>query len=106
MFDRDAMLNILLKADWQHTKERKQHHIPQNNKAENAKRKDHTCHPLDEAMAVVDPSCKLEGQQFIGPCTVTQVHDNGTVQLSQATHGGAVSRTWNICQLRPCWART
>ena len=31
--------------------------------------------------------------------------DNGAVQLCHATNGGAVSRTWNICKLRPCWAR-
>ena len=102
VFNRDAMLNILFEADWQCIKEQKQHGIPQNNKAENAKRKDHTCHLGDEAMTEADPSRKLQGQRFTGPCAVTQVHDNCTVQLSQATNGGAVLRTWNICKLRPC----
>ena len=76
--------------------------ILQNNKAENAKRKDNTHHLGDEAMAEADPSRKLKGQRFTGPCAVTQVHDNGTVQLSQATARGAVLQTWNIRKLRPC----
>ena len=34
--------------------------------------------------------------------TVTQVYDNGTVQLSKATNGGAVLQTWNIRNIKPC----
>ena len=102
VFNHDAMLNISFEADWQYIKERKQHCIPQNNKAENAKRKDHTYHPGDEVMVEADPSRKLEGQRFTGPHAVTQACDNGAVRLSQATNGGAVLRTWNIHKLRPC----
>ena len=102
VFTRDDMLNILFEADWQCIKERKQHCVLQNNKAKNAKRKAHTCHPGDEAMVEADPSRKLEGQRFPGPHTVTQVYDNGTAQLSQATTRGAVLQTWNIRKLRSC----
>ena len=42
-------------------------------------------------MVEADPSCEMTGQWFVRPLTVTQVHDNGTVQLSEATDGGAVS---------------
>jgi hypothetical protein len=43
-----------------------------------------------------DPHRKLSGARFSGPYTVTQVYDNGTVQLSKATNGGAVLTTWNL----------
>ena len=104
MFGRDAFLNISFEADWQYIKERKQHRIVQNNKAENAKRRDHTYSPGDKVMVENDPSRKLEGARWIGPYTVSAVYDNGTLQLSKAapTRGGAVSQRWNICQVKPC----
>jgi len=40
VFGRDAMLNATFQADWQFIRERKQRLIIQNNKRENAKRKD------------------------------------------------------------------
>ena len=102
VFGRDALLNISFEADWQYIKERKQHRILQNNKRENAKRRDHTYSPGDEVMVRSDPSRKLEGVRFNGPYTVTQVYDNGTVQLSKATNSGAVLQTWNIRNVKPC----
>ena len=102
VFGRDALLNISFVADWQYIKERKQHRILQNNKAENAKRREHTYHPGDEVMVKADPHRKLEGERFEGPYTVAQVFDNGTVQLSRATTGGAVLQTWNIRNVKPC----
>ena len=104
VFGRDAFLNISFEADWQYIKERKQHWIVQNNKAKNAKRRDHTYNPGDKVVVKNDPSCKLEGARWLGPCTVTAVYDNGTLQLSKAapTRGGAVSQRWNIRQVKPC----
>ena len=102
VFGRDALLNVSFEADWQYIKERKQHRILQNNKKENAKRNDHTYHPGDEVMVREDPHRKLEGARFSGPYTVTQVNDNGTVQLSKATRRGAVLQTWNIRNVKPC----
>ena len=101
VFGRDALLNISFVADWQYIKERKQHLILQNNKRENRARKDHTYQVGDQVMIQQDPNRKLEGARFKGPYTVTQVYDNGTVQLTQAGNGGAVSQRWNIRQLRP-----
>ena len=103
MFNRDALLNISFEADWQYIKDLKQHHILQNNKAENAKRRDHTYSPGDEVMIKDDPSRKLEGNRFIGPFTVNQVFDNGTVQLAKAdkNRSNAVYSPWNIRQLKP-----
>ena len=93
MLGRDALLNVSFEADWQYIKERKQHRILQNNKKENAKRRDHTYHPRDEVMVQEDPNRKLEGAQFSGPYMVTQVYDIGTVQLSKATRRGTVLGT-------------
>ena len=90
-FGRDALLNISFEADWQCIKKRKQHRIIQNNKAENATRREHTYNPGDQVMVKADPSRKLEGERWIGPCTVTQVfEDNGTLQLTRnaPTRGG------------------
>ena len=103
-FGRDALLNISFEADWQCIKARKQHRIIQNNKAENAKRREHTYHPGDEVMIKTDPSRKLEGERWTGPYTVSVVYDNGTLQLSKAAPagGGAVSQVWNIRQVKPC----
>jgi hypothetical protein len=55
-------------------------------------------------MVKLDPNRKLSGARFEGPYTVTQVYDNGTVQLSKATNGGAVLTTWNIRNIVPCEA--
>ena len=78
----------------------------QNNKAENAARREHTHDPGDQAMVKADPSRKLEGERCIGPHTgVTQVFENnGTSQLTRnaPTRGGAFSEHWNIRQVKPC----
>jgi hypothetical protein len=76
--------------------------ILQNNKRENAKRISHIYNVGDRVMVKEDPHCKLEGAPFSGPYTVNQVYDNGTVQLSKATNGGAVLTTWNIRNVKPC----
>ena len=102
MFGRDALLNVSFEADWQYIRERKQHRIIQNNKRENATRVDYTYTVGQEVMVKADPSRKLEGVRFNGPYTVTQVNDNGTLQLSKAANGGAVLQTWNIRNVKPC----
>jgi hypothetical protein len=102
VFSRDALLNVSFQADWDYIKEQKQHHILQNNKKENAKRIPHTYTVGDQVMVKEDPHRKLSGARFSGPYTVTQVYDNGTVQLSKATNGGAVLTTWNIRNVKPC----
>ena len=67
VFDCNATFNILFKVDWQHSKERNQHRIVQNNKAENSEQTPHAHHPGDEAMVEADPSNKMTGQRFVGP---------------------------------------
>jgi NADH:ubiquinone oxidoreductase subunit len=102
VFGRDALLNVSFQADWDYIKERKQHCILQNNKKENAKRIPHTYNVVNQVMVKEDPHRKLSGARFSGPCTITQVNNNGTVQLSKATNGGAVLRMLNIHNVKPC----
>jgi hypothetical protein len=102
VFGRDALLNISFEADWQYIRDRKQHRILQNNERENAARRPHIYRINDRVMIREDPNRKLQGARFTGPYTVTKLFDNGTVQLSKATHGGAVLQTWNIRNITPC----
>lgn len=102
VFGRDAMLNVSFEADWQYIKERKQKRILQNNKRENSRRVDHQYQVGDQVMINEDPNRKHGSQQYSGPYTVTSIYDNGTVKLSKAADGGAVSQTWNIRNLYPC----
>ena len=103
VFGRDAILNVRFQADWQCTKERKQRLIQQNNQRENAKRPPHTHSAGDRVMVRQDPNRKHGSDQCKGPCTVTQVNDNGTAKLTKtAANGGAVSQTWNIRNVTPC----
>lgn len=102
VFGRDALLNISFEADWQYIKERKQHRILQNNKRENKTRLEHTYNVGDQVMVREDPHRKFGGPHKSGPYTVSQVFDNGTVQLNKATTGGAVYSTWNIRNIIPC----
>jgi hypothetical protein len=74
----------------------------QNNQRENAKCSLNTYNVGDQVMVKEDPHHKCEGAQFSGPYTVNQVYDNGTVQLSKTTNGGAVLTTWNIRNVKPC----
>ena len=105
VFGRDAILNVSFQADWNYIKERKQRLILQNNKRENATRKDHVYTVGDHVMISQDTNRKHGSDPYKGPYTVTQINDNGTVQLTKAaTNGGAVSQTWNIRNIYPCLA--
>ena len=91
-------------ANWQYIKERKQKLIHQNNRQENAKRIPHNYAVGDLVMIKENPNRKHGSPQYSGPLTVTAVYDNGTVQLSKATNGGAVYQTWNVGNIHPCMA--
>ena len=64
VFNRDAILNTLFKADWQCIKEQKQRLIVQNNRRENAKRIEHTHNVGDKVMIHQDPTANMGP-----PCT-------------------------------------
>ena len=102
VFGRDAHLNVRFEADWQLIKARKQARIVQNNKRENKFRLQHEYAVGDRVMIKQNPNRKHGEPQNKGPYTVSQINDNGTVQLRKdAANGGAVFQTWNIRNLIP-----
>ena len=105
VFGRDAMLNVNFEANWQYIKERKQHLIRQNNKRENASRKEHVYQVGDKVLVKQDPSRKHGSERYKGPYEVSRVNDNGTLLLSLVTtNGGVVQETWNVRVVTPCKA--
>ena len=103
VFGRDALLNVSFEADWHYIKERKQKRILQNNKRENQSRIDYTYSIGDRVMVKNDPNRKHGEDEYIGPFTIVQVNDNGTLRLRKtANHGGAVEQTWNVRNITPC----
>jgi hypothetical protein len=101
VFGRDAYLNTAFEADWQYIRDRKMRRIIQNNKAENAKRIDHEFKVGDKVMLCTGAQRKHGDNKYEGPYTLTQINDNGTVKLTKAAPGGAVTTTWNIRNLTP-----
>ncbi len=102
VFGRDAFLPVSFEADWNYIGERKQRLIVQNNKRENAKRREHTYLVNDQVLILDKPSRKHGDDMYKGPYHVTEVYDNGTVQLQQQTpSGGLIYQTWNIRNIRP-----
>ena len=103
VFGRDAILNVNFKADWEYIRLRKQHLINQNNKKENAKRKNYTYTIGQKVVLKQDPNRKHgDKDAYTEPHTITEVNDNGTVKLSRNTrNGGVVSSTWNIRNIHP-----
>ena len=104
VFGRDALLNVSFQADWDYIRQRKQKRIIQNNAAENMLRKEHTYSEGDRVMVRADPTRKHGHRQFLGPYTVHEVYDNGTLRLVKATTHGAVYQTWNIRNVDPILA--
>ncbi len=103
VFGRDALLNVSFEADWQYIKERKQQRILQNNRRENATRRDHDYKVNDQVLIRLPNGRKFGRDLYSGPHTVTHVFDNNTVRLSKAAkNGGVVYETWNIRNITPC----
>jgi len=103
VFGRNALLNVSFEANWQHIKEQKQKLITQNNKCENATRIPHQCNVGDIVTADTGKQHKHGHNPNLGPCWITQSHDNGAVQLVKVAddNGGPVYETWNIRNVNP-----
>jgi len=102
VYGRDAILNVGFEANWQYIKERKQRLITQNNRRENATRVPYNYAVGDRVMVKLDPKRKHGSPQYMGPVTVVQVNDNGTVKLTKVAQRGAVYQTWNVRNIYPC----
>jgi hypothetical protein len=80
VFGRDMVLNIKHEANWENIHVQNQNIILKNNKAENAKRIPHTYNIGDKVLLKRGTEKKYE-TPYQGPFTITQVNENGTVQM-------------------------
>ena len=58
----------------------------------------------NRVMVRADPNRKHGHCQFLGPYTVHEVYNNGTLRLVKATMHSAVYQTWNIRNVDPILA--
>jgi hypothetical protein len=96
VFGRDMILNVKHEANWEYICAWKQNIIITNNEAENAKRIPHTYNIGDKVLLKRGAENKYE-TPYQGPFTITQVNENGTVQMMIKN----VEDTINIRQLTP-----
>ena len=102
VFNRDAIHNVRFEADWQHIRQRKQRVIQQNNQRENASRVVHHYSVGDKVLVEQDLVRKHGIDRYQGPYRVTEVYQNGTVQLEYDTpKGGVLSQRWNVRNIYP-----
>jgi hypothetical protein len=96
VFGHDMILNVKPEANWEYIHVWRQNIIIKNNKAENAKRIPHTYNIGDRVLLKRGTENKYE-RSYQGPFTITQVNENGTVQMMIKS----VEDTINIRQLTP-----
>ena len=80
VFGRDAMLNMAFEADWATIRARKQKRIDDNNRRENATRKEHKYATGDKILIKTDPNRKYGQNAYKGPYTIISVNNNGTLR--------------------------
>ena len=80
VFGRDAMTNVKVKADWTIIRNRKQKRIDENNRRENANRKEHKYSVGDQILIKTDPTRKYGQNAYKGPYRIIRVNDNGTLR--------------------------
>jgi hypothetical protein len=96
VFGRDMILNVKHEANWEYIRVWKQNIILKNNKAENTKRIPHTSNIGDKVLLKIGTENKYE-TPCQGPFTITQVNENGTVQMMNQNVEDAI----NIRRLTP-----
>ena len=101
VFGRDAVHNVGYEADWLYIKARKQHRIFQNNRQENAKRREHEYQVGDQVAVKQHKQRKYGSDHFHGPFEVEKVYQNGTVKLRRELNGNVVTQIWNIRNIKP-----
>jgi len=79
-FSRDMFLNIPLIADWQTIAQHREHHVNENLRRMNAKRRRFDYAPGQEVLKKVHDPTKL-GERTTGPYKILRVHANGTVTM-------------------------
>ena len=96
VFGRDMIFNVQHIANWEYIRQNKQKLIEKNNKAENAKRIEHSYKVGDPVLVKRGTENKYESP-YRGPYNILKVNDNGTVCLRV----GAVEDNYNIRRLTP-----
>jgi hypothetical protein len=80
VFGHDMIVDVKHEANWEYISAWKQNIIKKNNKSENAKRIPHTYTIGDKILLKRGTENKYE-TPYQGPFTITQVNENGTVQM-------------------------
>ena len=96
VFGRDAILNIKRVAELEHIRKRKQLQINHKNKRENMRRNNHQYKVGDKILVKRRKNSKHE-LEFMGPLSITQINDNGTVHFQK----GIINDAVNICRIKP-----
>jgi hypothetical protein len=96
VFGCNMILNVKHEANWEYICARKQNSILKNIKAENTKRVPHTYNVGDKVLIKRGTENKYK-TPYQGPYTITQVNENGTVQMMIKN----VEDTINIRRLTP-----
>ena len=97
VFGRDAIINQPFKPDWEAIRKRKQELINKNNAKENSRRHPHTYRAGDQVLIKGAQRTKYGDNAYMGPVTILQVYDNGTVRYQK----GNVIDKINIRNITP-----
>ena len=95
VFGRDVILNINQEASWRLIKQCKQALINKGYQKENHCRQSHVYHTGDKVLLKIAWKTKFNQDVYIGPYTVTEVWNNGTV----CNRKGKVTDTYNLCNI-------
>ena len=79
-FSRDMFLNIPLVADWQAIATRREHHVNENLRRANRKRRQYDYAPGQQVLKKVHNPTK-SGVRTTGPYTIDRIHVNGNVSI-------------------------
>ena len=97
VFERDMFLDLPLIADLVTIQEKRQLLVNENLRQENARRREWFYEVGQQVLIQTENPAKLE-PKFHGPYTITQVFQNGTVNVRRSTH---VIEKMNIRRLKP-----
>ena len=97
VFGRDAILSINQEANWQLIKQHKKALINVDNQKENQNRQSHVYHTGDKVILENAWKTKFNQDAYIGPYTVTEVRNNGTVYARK----GNVTDTYSLRNITP-----
>ena len=97
VFGRDATFNIKKEANWQLIKQYKEALINKGNQKDNCHTQYHVYCTGDKFLLKIAWKMRLNQNGYIGPYTVTEVRNNGTVRA----HRVNITDTYNLCNITP-----